>query len=97
MLGVTNLGDGVSQGTLSVRPGYNVEIESGASGWVAQSLPVDWNLMPGVLDLHITQRYDRRRDVGEGNCDEKEEHNEPEVRHESMRSARNVRIRFPKI
>ena len=87
MLGVTNLGDGVSQGTLSVRPEYNVEVDSGTSGWVAQSLPVDWNVMPGVLDLHITPRYDRRRDVSEGNCDEKEEHNEPEVRHESRRSA----------
>ena len=87
MFRVTDHGDGVSQGTLSVRPEYNIEVESGASGWVAQSLPVDWNLMPGVLDLHLTPRYDRRRDVSEGCCNEEEEHNEPEVRHESRRSA----------
>ena len=84
---VANLEDGISQGTFSVGQEYNLEVDSRASGWVAQSLPVEWNVIPGVLDLHVAPRYDGRRDVGEGYCSEEEEHKEPEVRHESRRSA----------
>ena len=85
MLRVANLGDGVSQGTLSVWLEYNFEVDSGISGWVAQSLPVDWNVMPAGLDLHVTPRYDGRRAVGEEHYGEEEEHNKPEVRHECRR------------
>ena len=56
MLRITDLGDGVNQGTLQVRLEYNMEIDSGASGWVAQSLPVKWNDGPGVLGLHVAPR-----------------------------------------
>ena len=93
MLRVANLGDGVSQGTLSVWLEYNFEVDSGISGWVAQSLPVDWNGMPRVLDFHVVPRYDRHRDVGEGRCGKEEEDKEQEVRHEYQMSARNVRVR----
>ena len=55
MLRVADLGDGVNQGILPVRLEYNMEVNSGASGWVAQSFPVYWNGMPGVLDLHSSQ------------------------------------------
>ena len=79
---VTDLGDSVNQGSLPVRPEYNDKVDSGASGWVAQSLPVDWNVMPAVLDLHVTPRYDGRGDVDEGNCGEEENHKEQEVLHE---------------
>ena len=85
MVRVADLRDGVNQGTLSIRLEYNVEVHSGASGWVAQTLPVDWNVMPGVPDLHVVPRYDERRDVGEGHRGEEEEHREPEVWHEFQR------------
>ena len=79
MLRITNLGDGVNQGTLPFRLEYNVEVDSGAGGWVAQNLPVDWNGIPSVLDLHVVPRYDWRREVGGGHCSdsEEEEHKEP--------------------
>ena len=88
MLRVTDLGDCLNQGTLPARLEYNIEIDSGARGWVAQSLPVDWNIMPRVLDLHVIPRYDDRRDVGEGKCGEEEDYNGPEVWHGYRRSAR---------
>ena len=99
MLRVTDLGDGVNQGILPVRLEYNMEVDSGSSGWVAQSLPVDWNGMPGVLDLHVVPRYDSRREVGEGYRSEEEEHREPEVWHGYwvQQDSRNVRIRRLKI
>ena len=64
---------------------------------MAQSLPVDWNGMPGMLNLHIVPRYDRHRDVGDGHCGEEEKDKEPEVRHEYQMSARNVWVRRLKI
>ena len=82
MLGITDFGDCLNQGTLPVRLEYNMEIDSGAIGWVAQSFPVDRNVMPGVLDLHVIPRYDGRRDLGEGHRGEEEEHKDPEVLHE---------------
>ena len=85
MIRVADLGDGVNQGSLLVRLEYNVEVDSRASGWVTQSLPVDWDVMPGVLDLHIIPRYDGRRGIGEGNCSEEQERKEPEVGHECRR------------
>ena len=86
MLRVADLGDGVSQGTLPVRLDYNVEVDSGAGGWVAQSLPIDWNVMPGVLDLHVVPRYNGCREAGEEHYGEKEEKKEPEMCHEWRRS-----------
>ena len=82
MLWVANLGDGVSQGTLPVWLEYNVEVDSGVSRWVAQSLPVGRNVMPGVLDLHVVPRHDWRREIGEGHCGDEEEHKEPGVWHD---------------
>ena len=79
MLRVTDLGEGVNQGGLPFRLEYNMEVNSGASGWVAQSLPVDWNGIPGMLDLHVVPRYDGRHEVGKGLCSEEVEHKEPEV------------------
>ena len=87
MLWVTDLGDGINQGTLLVRLEYNVEVDSGASGWVTQSLPVDWNVIPGVLSLHVVPMNHGCREIGEGHCDEKEEYKEPEKLHEYRRSA----------
>ena len=88
MLGITDLGDGVSQGILPARLEYNMEVDSGASGWVAQILPVYWNGTLGVLDLHVVPRYDGRREVGEGHCGEEEEHKGPEVLHKCRTSPR---------
>ena len=53
MPGVADLGEGVNQGALSFGLECNVEPDRGASGWVAQRLPVDWNGIPGVLDQHV--------------------------------------------
>ena len=85
MFRVTDHGDGVSQGTLLATLEYDVEVDCGASGWVAQSFPVDWNVMPRVLDLHDVPRYDGRQEGGEGHCGEEEEQKEPDVWHEYRR------------
>ena len=53
MPGVANLGDGVNQGALPFGHECNVERDRGAGGWVAQTLPVDWKGVPGVLGLHV--------------------------------------------
>ena len=85
MIRVADLGDGLSQGTLSFWLEYNVEVDSVVSRWVAQSLPVGWNVMPGVLYLHVLPRHDGRREIGEGHCGDEEEHKEPGVWHEYRR------------
>ena len=96
MFRVTYLGDSVEQGTLPVRLEYNMEVGSGASGWVAQSLPVEWNVVPGVHYLHVVPRCDGRCEVGEGHYCEEEDHKDPEVLHEyktiAKTIARNVQI-----
>ena len=71
MLWVPDLGDGINQGTLLVRLEYNVEVDSGASGWVTQSFPVDWNVIPGVLSLRVVPRNDGCREIGEGTATKK--------------------------
>ena len=86
-MGVTDRGDGVSQSTLPARLEYNIKVDSGASGWVTQSLPVICNVIPCVLDLHVVPRYDGCRDVGDGHCGEEEEPKEPEMLHEYRWSA----------
>ena len=92
MLRIANLGDSIYQSTFLFRLEHNMEVDSGASGWVAQSLPVDWDGMPGMLDLHVVPRYNGRREIGEGYWAE-EEHKYPEVLHDYRRSARNVQIK----
>ena len=93
MATVTDLEDGISQSTLSVRLEYNMEIGSRASRSVAQSFPVDWNVMPGVLDLRVVPSYDvRREDVGEGHYSEEEVHKEPDVWFEDQESAGMCKI-----
>ena len=57
MARVTDRGEGVSQRTLLVGLEYNMEVDSGASGWVAQSLPVKRDVIPCVLNLHVVPRY----------------------------------------
>ena len=57
MARVTDRGDGVSQRTLLVGLEYNMEVDGGASGWVAQSLPVKRNVVPCVLNLHVVPWY----------------------------------------
>ena len=93
MLWVADLGDGIKQGTFPARLEKNLEVDSGSSGWVAQSLPVDGNTIPSMHDLHVVPRNDGCREVGEGHYGEKEKKKEPEVCHEWRRSARNMRIR----
>ena len=80
---VADLGDGVNQGTLPFGTGCNMKIDPGAGGRVAQALPVDWNGMPGVLDLHLIPRFEGHHEVGEeqGGEEEDSEHREPGVMH----------------
>jgi hypothetical protein len=92
---VADLVEGIGQGTLPVGLECDVDVDSGTSRWVAQTLPVDWSGIPGVLDPHVIPRYDGSREVGEG-CDNGEEgkRREPVVSHEySLRGQRNVRFR----
>ena len=53
MPGVANLGEGLNQGAPPFGLKCNVEPDRGAGGWVAQTLPVFWDGIPGVLDLHV--------------------------------------------
>ena len=62
---LADLIEGIDQGTLLVGLECNIEINCGVRGWVAQTLPVDRNGMPGVLDLHVISRYEGRQEVGE--------------------------------
>ena len=66
MLRIADLRKSVNHGALPVRLECNVDVDSGASGWVTQILPVGWNGWPGVLDPHIVPRNDWRREGGEG-------------------------------
>ena len=81
MFWVTNLGYGISQSCIPAMLKYNVEVYSGASGWVAQILPVGWNGIPGVHDFHVAPRCDWRCDVGEGHCREEKGQKDPEALH----------------
>ena len=94
MLWFADHGESVNHGALPVRLECNVNINSGASEWVAQSLPVGWDGMPGVFDLHIIPRYDWRRKCDEGYCSEEEECREPYESHESTRWAANGWFRW---
>ena len=71
MLGVADLVESINQCALLVWLESNVDVDSSASGWVAKTLPVDRDDMPGVLDLHVIPRYD-----GSGKVGEKRDHEE---------------------
>ncbi len=92
MGGVADLVEGVNQGTLQVGLECNVEVDGGAGGRVAQTLPVRWNSIPAVLDAHIIPRYEGRREVGKGRGSEEGERREPVVSHEYRRSATKMPV-----
>jgi hypothetical protein len=73
MARVADLGDSVNQDALPFGPECNVKLNPGTSGWVAQRLPVDWNGMPGVLDLHVIPRFEGPREIGEEHGDQEED------------------------
>ena len=81
MLWVADLGECVNHGALPVRLEYNVDINSSASGWVAQSLPVGWYGVPGVFDVHVIPRYDWCHECGERHWCEEEKCREPDESH----------------
>jgi hypothetical protein len=74
---VADLGDGVNKGVLPFGPECNVQVDPATGGWVAQTLPVDWNGIPGVLDLYVIPRFEGCREVGEEHGGEEEEHRVP--------------------
>ena len=53
MLRVADLGQGINQGNFLFKLECNVECDQGAGRWVALILPVDWEGIPGVFDLHV--------------------------------------------
>lgn len=67
MLRVAEFRKGVNQSALPVGLEYNVQLDHRTGGWVAQTLPVGWNGILGVLNPHlIPPRYDSgRREIGE--------------------------------
>ena len=81
---VANLGEGIDQRAFPLRLERNVEVDSCVGRWMAHTLPVAWNDIPGVLGPHVIPRYDRCREASEGS--EKDEHREPEVSHKYTRS-----------
>jgi hypothetical protein len=78
---VADLGNGINQGVLLFGPECDMKVDPGASGWVTQSLPVDRNGMPGVLDLHVIPRFKGCREVGEEHGGEEEDYKVPVVLH----------------
>jgi hypothetical protein len=90
---VADLVEGVNQYALLFGLECDIEVNGGTGGCVAQSLPVDWNGMPGVLDLHVIPRFDGRREVSEEHGSEEGEGREPVETHVYKRSATNVRFR----
>jgi hypothetical protein len=79
---VADLGDGVNQGALLFGLECNIEVNGGSGRWLAQTLPVNWNGIPGVLDPHVIPRFKGRREVGKYHGGKEEEHREPKVLHE---------------
>jgi hypothetical protein len=79
---VADLGNGVNQGTLPFGPECNVEVDCRAGRWMAQTLPVDWSGMPGVLDPNVIPR-----------CRGVAVSREPPISHLYGRSATNVRFK----
>ena len=88
MIRIADLIKGVNQGTLPLRL-PNVEVNCSAGGWT-QTLPVDWNGIPSMLDQHVIPRYEGRRELGEGHGGEEGERREPVALHESRPLRRTV-------
>jgi hypothetical protein len=78
---IADLGDGINQCTLPFGAECNMEVDSCAGGWVAQTLPVYWNGMPGVLHRHVIPGFKGRHEVGEEHSSEEEEYGDPVVPH----------------
>ena len=81
--GVADLGEGVNHGALPVRLECNVNVDSGASGWVAQILPINWDVIPAMLGLNVVPRHDWRHEGGSRHFNEEQECKEP--KHEYRR------------
>jgi hypothetical protein len=79
---VADLVEGICQVILPFWLERNIKFDPGAGGWVAQTLPVYWNGIPGVLDQHFTPRSEGRGEVGEEHGNEEGKHREPVVLHE---------------
>ena len=65
---VTDLRQGVDQGALPLGLECKVEVDRRAGRGMTQTLPVDGNSMPGVLDMHIVPslRGDGHREIQVG-------------------------------
>ena len=77
MIRVADLEEGVNQCALPLGLEGDVKVDPGAGRWVAQSLPVDRNGMPGVLYHHIIPNFEGRREVGEEHDSGEGEQREP--------------------
>ena len=53
MLWIADFEESINQRALPFGLECNIELGRGAGGRVAQTLPVDWNSIPGVLDPHV--------------------------------------------
>jgi hypothetical protein len=74
---VADLVEGICQDTLPFGLERYVKIDPGTGGWVAQTLPVDWDSIPGVLDHHFIPSFTGRREVGEEHSNKEGKHREP--------------------
>ncbi len=92
---VADLVEGVNQGALLVGLECNVEVDGGAGGRLAQTLPVGWNGTPGVFHLYVIPRYEGRREVCDGQGGKGAERIEPVVSHEHRRSVTKVISAIP--
>lgn len=82
--------NGVYEGVLPFVLECNIEVGHGIGSWVAETLPVDWDDMPGKPDTRVIPRYERRHGFGKGRGGEEEECREPVVSHGYKRSAKDV-------
>ena len=61
MFGIADLHQGINQGILPFGLECKVEGNKGAGGWVTLTLPVDWDRIPCVFDLHVIPWFLERR------------------------------------
>ena len=61
-----------------------MEFDHRPGGCIAETLPVDWNGIPGVLDQHFNPMYGGRRKVG---SDQEGQRKDPVVQHEDRKLA----------
>jgi hypothetical protein len=67
---VADLPEGICQDILLFRLECDVKFDHGAGRWGAQTLPVGWNSIPGVLDQCFILSFEGCREVGEENGNE---------------------------